>query len=72
METAFTVTVLLNGDRREIPAGTTLSGLVAMLQLPEDRLAIEYNRLIVRRNLWTETILDEAAEIEIVQFVGGG
>ena len=72
METALIVTVLLNGDRREIPVGTTLSGLVEILQLPADRLAIEYNRVIVKRDLWTATLIDEGAEIEIVQFVGGG
>lgn len=72
METAFIIAVLLNGDRREIPVGTTLSGLVEILQLPADRLAIEYNRVIVKRDLWTATLIDEGAEIEIVQFVGGG
>ena len=72
METAFIVTVLLNGDRREIPVGTTLSGLVEILQLPADRLAIEHDRSIVKRGLWAETVIDEGSEIEIVQFVGGG
>lgn len=72
METAFIVAVLLNGDRREIPVGTTLSALVEILQLPADRLAVEYNRVIVKRDLWAATVIDEGAEIEIVQFVGGG
>ena len=72
MKTAFIVAVLLNGDRREIPVGTTLSALVEILQLPADRLAVEYNRVIVKRDLWAATVIDEGAEIEIVQFVGGG
>ena len=72
METALIVTVLLNGDRREIPVGTTLSGLVEILHLPADRLAIEHDRSIVKRGLWAETVIDEGSEIEIVQFVGGG
>jgi len=72
LETAFIVAVLLNGDRREIPVGTTLSALVEILQLPADRLAVEYNRVIVKRDLWAATVIDEGAEIEIVQFVGGG
>jgi sulfur carrier protein len=64
--------VTVNGERRAFPAGTTLIDLVAALSLPPERVAIELNRAIVKRELWPETAVDSGAEIEIVQFVGGG
>jgi thiamine biosynthesis protein ThiS len=64
--------VTLNGERRAFPAQTTLLDVVRALGLEPERVAIEYNRAIVRRELWPSTALDNGAEIEIVQFVGGG
>ncbi len=64
--------VTLNGERRAFPAQTTLLDVVKALSLEPERVAIEYNRAIVKRELWPSTALDNNAEIEIVQFVGGG
>ena len=64
--------VTVNGERRTFPAETTLLGVVRALNLEPDRVAIEYNRAIVKREMWPSTALDNDAEIEIVQFVGGG
>jgi thiamine biosynthesis protein ThiS len=64
--------VTLNGERRAFPAQTTLLDLVRALGLEPERVAIEYNRVIIKRELWASTALDHGAEIEIVQFVGGG
>ena len=46
--------------------------LVEGLGLRPDRLAVELNRAIVKQPLWAETEVPPGAEIEIVQFVGGG
>ena len=64
--------VTLNGDRRSFPIQTTLFDVVRSLGLEPERVAIEYNRNIIKRELWPSTALDHNAEIEIVQFVGGG
>ncbi len=64
--------VTVNGEGRAFPAGTTLAEVVAALGLAPERLAIELNRCIVKRELWRSTPVDAGAEIEIVQFVGGG
>ena len=64
--------VTLNGDRSSFPAQTTLLDVVKILGLDPERVAIEYNRAIVKRELWLSTVLEHNAEIEIVQFVGGG
>ena len=64
--------ITLNGEGRKFPAGTTLQGLVAALNLEPERVAIELNRVIVRRDQWTATVVEGGAEVEIVMFVGGG
>jgi hypothetical protein len=40
--------------------------------LPPARIAIELNKLVVRRDKWAQTTLAEGDRIEIVHFVGGG
>ncbi len=64
--------VTVNGERRFFPAETTLLDVVRALGLEPERVAVELNRAIVKRDLWTSTRVDSGAEIEIVQFVGGG
>jgi thiamine biosynthesis protein ThiS len=71
-ENQVTLGVTLNGERRAFPGKTTLLDVVRALNLAPERVAIEYNRAIIRRELWLSTPLDNDAEIEIVQFVGGG
>jgi sulfur carrier protein len=71
-ENRFTLGVTLNGERRSFPDRTTLLDVVRALNLEPERVAIEFNRAIVKRELWPSTVLDDNAEIEIVQFVGGG
>jgi thiamine biosynthesis protein ThiS len=49
-----------------------LLDVVRALGIEPERVAIEYNRVIIKRELWPSTVLGNDAEIEIVQFVGGG
>lgn len=66
------MTVVVNGDPREVHAGETIADLVRDLQLDPERLAVELDRRIVKRAQWASTPLVAGAQIEIVQFVGGG
>lgn len=68
----ITVPLLLNGERREIPAGTSIQGLLEMLRLPADRVAVECNRAIVKKEQWAATCIEAGWALEIVTFVGGG
>jgi sulfur carrier protein len=45
---------------------------VRELSLAPARIAVELNGEVVRRNLWTETVLTEGDRLEVVHFVGGG
>jgi thiamine biosynthesis protein ThiS len=64
--------VQINGEAREVADELKLSELVKELSLAPQRVAIELNQQIVRRNLWPTTILADGDRIEIVHFVGGG
>ena len=64
--------VTVNGERHSLPVKTTLLDVVRMLNLEPERVAIELNRTIVKREFWSATDVAAGAEIEIVQFVGGG
>lgn len=65
----------INGEQRNFantPIPFTLSALVESLGMKADRIAVELNREIVPRDLWTNTALNEGDRLEIVHFVGGG
>lgn len=62
----------INGESREFSSVSTLYDLVAQLGMKPDRLAIELNRELVRRDRWSTTQLKDDDKLEIVHFVGGG
>ena len=64
--------VEINGEPREIEAGTTVFELLASLGLEGRPVAVERNALIVPRAEHAQTVLDEGDKLELVQFVGGG
>jgi thiamine biosynthesis protein ThiS len=66
------VTIQVNGETRETPAGTTVTALLAQLGLNSGRVAIEYNLQILPKSKWDETHVGHGDRLEIVQFVGGG
>lgn len=62
----------VNGETREAPDQTTLADLLASLGIDGRRVAVEHNREIAPKSLWSQIVLAEGDELEIVQFVGGG
>ena len=65
------MTIILNGESREFPAGTTVAALIEMLKL-NGRLAAERNGEIVPRSAHAATALTDGDRIEIVRAIGGG
>jgi len=66
------VDIVVNGEQQTVRDGETILDLLHQLQLDPARVAVELNRRIVKQPLWPETHLEPGAQIEIVQFVGGG
>jgi len=62
----------LNGERRDVRAGTTVRALVReTLRLSDDRVAVELNRQLLPRDRW-DRALERGDRLEIVTLVGGG
>lgn len=64
--------IALNGDATELPAPLSVSALLARLGIDARLVAVERNRVVVKRAAYADTLIDEGDEIEIVAFVGGG
>ena len=69
----MSISISVNGEQRLAVEGQTILDLLAGLQIDPARVAIgELDRRIVKQPRWGETVVPAGAEIEIVQFVGGG
>lgn len=66
------MTIVLNGDRQDLPGPTTVLGLLTRLDIDPRVVAVELNRVVVKRARYGETPIEDGAEVEIVSFVGGG
>jgi thiamine biosynthesis protein ThiS len=65
--------VEINGEIRQLNHNQiVLAELVRELALAPQRIAVEVNKRIVRRDEWEKTPINEGDRIEIVHFVGGG
>jgi sulfur carrier protein len=66
------IDIVVNGEPRAASEGQTILDLLQQLELDPSRVAVELNRSIVKQPKWSETVLNPGAQVEIVQFVGGG
>jgi sulfur carrier protein len=64
--------VSINGEVREVPDGTTVTGLLALLGVKAPRVAVEVNEVVVTRAEHESRTLHAGDAVEIVAFVGGG
>jgi thiamine biosynthesis protein ThiS len=63
--------VVVNGEPRDLPEGTTIHELLAELKLTPDKVAVELNRRLVRGEKY-DVPLKGGDAVEVVTFVGGG
>ena len=66
------ITVSVNGEARQLPAGSTISDLLRHLSLDRARIAVEHNRRVIPRAEHEAARLNHGDAVEIVTFVGGG
>lgn len=66
--------ITLNGEQQELSGEITLAELVRLLgRDPDGRgVAVALNGEVVPRTRWTEQRVPPAAEVEVVNAVGGG
>jgi sulfur carrier protein len=66
------IEIVLNGEKRQVPEGLSVSGLLAHVGIVADRVAVELELEIVPRGKWAATPVLDGAQVEVVHFVGGG
>jgi thiamine biosynthesis protein ThiS len=64
--------VFINGEIKEIAEEINLTDLLKNFSLPQERIAVELNKEVVRKKDWETIRVKDADRIEIVHFVGGG
>ena len=64
--------IVVNGEPRTVPGGSSVADLVALLGLLPTQVAVERNRQIVRRADQAGTPLQAGDRLEVVTFFGGG
>ena len=66
------ITIILNGDNKQLDSGTSIAQLLETLDLSEKRLAVEINQQIIARSDFSNFTLSDQDKVEIVQAIGGG
>ncbi|MCG7900068.1 MAG: sulfur carrier protein ThiS [Candidatus Thiodiazotropha weberae] len=64
--------IYLNGLEKQIPDSLDMAGLIEMLELTDQRIAVEVNEELVPRTTFSGHLLNDQDRIEIIHAVGGG
>jgi thiamine biosynthesis protein ThiS len=66
------ISVRVNGEARDVPAGMTVREMLRSFDLEPSMIVVEHNGDIVRRERYDEIAVREGDAFELVHFVGGG
>lgn len=66
------MTIVVNGEPRQMAEGTTVAQLIAALKLDDRALAVEVNLQLVPRAKHVEYHLADGDRLEVVTLAGGG
>jgi sulfur carrier protein len=64
--------ITLNGQTRTVQSGITVEQLVALLELTGKAIAVAVNRRVVNAANWSNTVLAEHDNVDVVRAIGGG
>ncbi len=68
----YRMQITLNGEKKEIPDASTVLGLLEFLKIQHQRVAVELNESIVKKDRYAEAVINEGDALEVVSFMGGG
>jgi len=66
------ITIIANGQPREIRANSTIADLLQEIAIVPTRVVAQLDGIIIPRNAFDQTILQEGCQLELVTLVGGG
>ena len=64
--------ITVNGEKKEVPEGLTIVGLLQFLKIQPERVAVELNLDIVKKDRYGTTPVKEGDSVEVVSFMAGG
>ena len=62
----------INGESRDVPNNCNAQDLIELLEMQNDKIAMEVNMEIVPRSTYADFTFNEGDKIEIVRAIGGG
>lgn len=66
------ISIIVNGKPRDLPAGATVHDLLASRKLADSMAIVERNGIILPRDSYSMTVLAAGDQLEVVHAVGGG
>jgi sulfur carrier protein len=69
---AIALRVTVNGEETVLPAGTKVSGLLALLDIEPRGVAVAVDGEVVTRRTWGERSLAAGERVEILSIAQGG
>ncbi|QHA09576.1 sulfur carrier protein ThiS [Streptomyces broussonetiae] len=66
------MSISVNGERRDVAAGTALDSVVRSLVAAPSGVAAAVNETVVPRTQWAGTFLTEGDRVEVLTAVQGG
>jgi sulfur carrier protein len=64
--------ITLNGEKQEVPNGITVHDLLDLVKIQHQRVAVELNRDIVKKDRYAATTIKDGDVLEVVSFMAGG
>ena len=64
--------ITLTGEPFELDRPLSVVALLERLEIDARRVAVEHNLTIIRRQRFSDVIVNDGDQVEIVNFVGGG
>ena len=72
MRKKIKIKITVNGKQTIVNSNFSLKNLVDKLQIPINKIAIEYNKEIIDKKKIKKILLSKNDKVEIVHFIGGG
>lgn len=67
-----TITVIANGRSCAMQEGSSVADLLQTFEIAPARVVVQLDGIIVPRNDFSQTLLSDGNQVEIVTLVGGG
>tara|TARA_R110002096_G_scaffold363857_4_gene556963 strand:+ start:1091 stop:1291 length:201 start_codon:yes stop_codon:yes gene_type:complete len=64
--------IVLNGQARQVEEQCSITEILALLELKNQKIAVEVNREVIPRAKHNSFVLSSGDQVEIIQAVGGG